>query len=38
MLTDAPPRKANRARFLERDRIRALDLPHDTRSPKAQGN
>ena len=29
MLTDAPPRKANRAGFLESDRIRTLDLPHD---------
>jgi len=29
MLTDAPPRKANRAGFLESDRIRALDLPQD---------
>ena len=27
MLTDAPPRKANRAGFLESDRIRTLDLP-----------
>lgn len=27
MLTDAPPRKANRAGFLESDRIKALDLP-----------
>ena len=31
MLTDAPPRKANRAGFLESDRIRTLDLPHDGR-------
>src|SRR6266700_4004164 len=29
MLTDSPPRKANRARFLESERIRALDLPQD---------
>jgi hypothetical protein len=29
MLTDSPPRKANRAGFLESDRIRALDLPQD---------
>jgi hypothetical protein len=29
MLTDAPPRKANRAGFLESDRIRTLDLPQD---------
>src|SRR5437016_3371603 len=28
MLTDAPPRK-NRARFLESDRIRTLDLPQN---------
>jgi len=27
MLTDATPRKANRAAFLESDRIRTLDLP-----------
>jgi hypothetical protein len=27
MLTDAPPRKANRAGFLESDRIKTLDLP-----------
>ena len=33
MLTDAPPRKANRAGFLESDRIRTLDLPHDGRLP-----
>lgn len=31
MLTDAPPCKANRAGFLESDRIRALDLPQDGR-------
>ena len=31
MLTDAPPHKANRARFLESDRIKTLDLPHDAR-------
>src|SRR5207302_323676 len=29
MLTDATPRKANRAAFLESDRIRTLDLPQD---------
>jgi hypothetical protein len=29
MVTDAPPRKANRAGFLESDRIRTLDLPQD---------
>lgn len=29
MLTDVPPRKANRAGFLESDRIRTLDLPQD---------
>lgn len=29
MLTDAPPRKANQAGFLESDRIKALDLPAD---------
>jgi len=31
MLTDAPPRKTNRAGFLESDRIRTLDLPQDGR-------
>jgi hypothetical protein len=31
MLTDAPPRTANRAGFLESDRIRTLDLPHNGR-------
>ena len=31
MLTDATPRKANRAAFLESDRIRTLDLPQDER-------
>ena len=29
MLTDVTPRKANRTRFLESERIRALDLPQD---------
>jgi hypothetical protein len=29
MLTDAPPRKANRAGFLESDQARTLDLPQD---------
>ena len=29
MLTDAPPRKASRAGFLESDRIKALDLPRN---------
>jgi hypothetical protein len=29
MLTDAPPRKAHVASFLESDQIRTLDLPHD---------
>ena len=29
MLTDAPPRKANRAGFLESDRLRTLDLPQN---------
>lgn len=32
MLTDAPPRKANRAGFLESDRIRTLDLPPQNES------
>ena len=31
MLTDAPPRKANRAGFLESERIKTLDLPQDGR-------
>jgi hypothetical protein len=29
MLTDAPPRKANRTGFLESDQTRTLDLPQD---------
>ena len=29
MLTDAPPRKANRAGFLESDRVTTLNLPQD---------
>ena len=29
MLTDATPRKASHAAFLESDRIRTLDLPQD---------
>jgi hypothetical protein len=29
MLTDTPPRKANRAGFLESDRIKTLDLPQN---------
>src|SRR5690349_20874798 len=29
MLTDAPPRKANRAGFIESDQTRTLDLPQD---------
>ena len=33
MLTDASSRKANRATFLESDRIRTLDLPRDGRLP-----
>jgi hypothetical protein len=32
MLTDAPPRKANRAAFLESDQIRTLDLPPQNES------
>jgi hypothetical protein len=31
MLTDAPPRKSNRAQFLDSDRLRTLDLPKDGR-------
>jgi hypothetical protein len=31
MLTDVPPRKANRDGFLESGRIRTLDLPQDGR-------
>jgi hypothetical protein len=30
MLTDAPPRKANRARFLESDRLTTLRLPENS--------
>ena len=37
MLTDAPPRKAGRAGFLESDRIKTLDLPHDGRLPSITG-
>lgn len=29
MLTDAPPRKRNRTKFLESDRLTTLDLPQD---------
>jgi hypothetical protein len=29
MLTDSPPRKANRVGFLESDRMKTLDLPQD---------
>jgi hypothetical protein len=31
MFTDAPPRKANRAGFLESDKMGTLDLPQDGR-------
>jgi hypothetical protein len=31
MLTDVPPRNANRDGFLKSDRIRTLDLPQDGR-------
>jgi hypothetical protein len=34
MLTDAPPRKANRAAFLRSDQLTALDLPPPTRLPE----
>jgi hypothetical protein len=34
MLTDASPRKTNSAGFLERDRIKTLDLPQDGCLPK----
>jgi hypothetical protein len=34
MLTDAPPRKANRSGFLESDRIKTLDLPTDRYLPR----
>ena len=37
LLTDAPPRKAGRAGFLESDRIKRLDLPHDGRLPSITG-
>jgi len=33
MFTDAPPRNANRAGFLESDRMKSLDLPNDGRLP-----
>jgi hypothetical protein len=33
MLTDAPPRKANRAKFLESDQMKTLDLPKNGRLP-----
>jgi hypothetical protein len=33
MLTDTPPRKADRAGFQKSDRIRTLDLPQDGRLP-----
>jgi hypothetical protein len=33
MVTEPPPRKTNRAGFLESDRIRTLDLPQDLRLP-----
>src|ERR1700746_773587 len=33
MLTDAPPRKANRAGFLESDQMKTLDLPKNGRLP-----
>jgi hypothetical protein len=33
MLTDAPPRKANRAQFLESDQMETLDLPKNGRLP-----
>src|SRR6202007_1659255 len=31
MLTEVPPRKRNRALFLDSDRIKTLDLPQDAR-------
>lgn len=34
MLTDSPPRKKNRAGFLESDRIKTLDLPQEGRLPR----
>jgi len=34
MPTDAPPRKRNRALFLDSDRIKTLELPPDARLPK----
>jgi hypothetical protein len=33
MLTDAPPRKRNRSRFLDSDRLKTLDLPPNARLP-----
>jgi hypothetical protein len=35
MTTDAPPRRANAAGFLESDRVKTLDLPQDGRLPAA---
>lgn len=34
MLTEAPPRKRNRALFLDSDRIKTLELPQDARLQK----
>ena len=34
VLTDAPPKKTNRAGFLQSDRIKILDLPQDGRLPR----
>jgi hypothetical protein len=34
MLTDSPPRKVNRAEFLESDRIKTLDLPVSSALPE----
>jgi len=31
MITDAPPKKANREGFLESDRIKTLETPQDGR-------
>jgi hypothetical protein len=33
MLTDAPPRKANREQLLESDQMKTLDLPKTGRLP-----
>ena len=38
MITDAPPRKANRTAFLESDRIKTLDVPRSERVAAIAGS